>query len=511
MSYIGRMAVSAALGGVVLGLVVGADRACAQDIAAQPAYPLGETTAKPATKPTAVKPPAARSRHTVHARAIPAAQVMLPPARPATVGVAPSPPLPEIDRNADTNPNAVPPPPAPGADDPLANVPAANRAAVRAALLWSGGGDEAPDNSVLAAIKTYQKRNKAKVTGILSDAERDDLMAVANGHAARFGWTVVNDPATGIRIGVPLKFASQVHEAKHGTLWSARHGEVELETFRIKTGDALDKLFEARKQERGLKLESSYRHGNTFFVAGLLGLKQVATRAQLRDGELRGYTVRYDQAMEGIMLPVLPAIANAFAAFPAGAAPIAKLALPVDYGTGIVVSATGYIVTDRRYADDCAVVTIPGLGHAERVASDGGLALLRVYGQDNLKPAILADESAPARDVTVIGIPDPRTQNGGGNSTVVKAQLGSGHAVRLREPIPIAGFAGAPAFDGGGRVVGILHLRNAVLASAGPAAAPVELVPAAAIRSFLSGRKIALPAGNGAGKDAVVRVICVRP
>jgi hypothetical protein len=505
---------AAAFGGVVLGLVAGVHGACAQDIAAQPAYPLGETDARPVTKPAskpAAKPKPAAVHRVAHARVVPAVQVVLPPPRPTTVRVASAPPLPEVQRD-DVSRVAVAPA-STADDDPLANVPAAERAAVRAALLWSGGGDETPGDSLLAAIKAYQKRNKAKVTGILSDAEREDLIAAAKNHTARFGWTVVNDPATGVRIGVPLKFASQVHNAKDGTLWSARHGEVEIETFRIKTVESLSKLFETRKQERGLKLESSYQHGNTFFVAGLLGLKQVATRAQLRDGELRGYTVRYDQAMEGIMLPVLPAIANAFAAFPGGAAPIAKLSLPVDYGTGIVVSATGYIVTDRRYADDCAIVTIPGLGHAERVASDGGLALLRVYGHDNLRPAALSNDGAVARDVTVIGIPDPRTQNGGGNSTAIKARLGDGQAVRLREPIPLAGFAGAPAFDGRGHVAGVLHMRNAMLASAGPAAAPIEMVPAATIREFLGGRKIALPADGGAqaGKDAVVRIICVRP
>jgi hypothetical protein len=38
----------------------------------------------------------------------------------------------------------------------------------------------------------------------------------------------------------------------------------------------------------------------------------------------------------------------------------------------------------------------------------------------------------------------------------------------------------------------------------------VRFVPADAIRDFLAARKIALPDGDGAGKAAVVRVICVR-
>jgi hypothetical protein len=330
---------------------------------------------------------------------------------------------------------------------------------------------------------------------------------------AAFGWSVVVDPVTGIRLGIPGKLMPETSRAANGTRWSSRHGEFQLETFRIKTSESLATLFERQKSESARKIESSASRDDGFVLSGLQGLKQFAVRAQIKEGELRGYTLLYDQAMAGIMLPVLPAMAGAFAPFPDGAAPIASLSQPVAYGTGVIVSAQGHIITDRRFADGCDVIKIPGLGVAERMALDHrhGLALLRVYGKREVVSAGLAPEGAVPRELTLIGIPDPQTQDGGDRRTEIKAELTDGNALRLREPMPVAGLSGAAALDPQGRVLGIMQMRNAPLASAEPAAPPVRLVAAADIRDFLAANKVVPPSGAGGGKAAVVRVICVRP
>jgi hypothetical protein len=322
----------------------------------------------------------------------------------------------------------------------------------------------------------------------------------------------VVDPATGIRIGIPGKLASQTGQAANGTRWSSRHGDVVIETFRIKTTEKLSALFEREKKEPAIrKVDSSYARADSFFVSGLQGLKHFAVRAQLKDGELRGYTMLYDQAMAGIVLPVLSPMANAFAPFPDGSAPVATLSRPVAYGTGVIVSEHGYIVTDRRVADNCDVITIPGLGSAERIALDEphGLALLRVYGKHKLKAATLGPADPPSRELTLVGVPDPHTQNGGDRRATIKAQLADGNAIRLRDSIPLAGFSGAAALDPQGRVLGIMEMRNAQLASVQPSVPPLRLVPAPAIRGFLAAHHVA-PAQERGGEDAIVRVICVR-
>ena len=105
----------------------------------------------------------------------------------------------------------------------------------------------------------------------------------------------------------------------------------------------------------------------------------------------------FDQAMEGIVAPVTAAMASAFAPFPDSNAPIASLAKPVDYGTGLVVSSEGHIVTDRRIAENCNVIAVAGFGNAERVAVDraNALALLRVYGKRDLDGCCDAPDKTP--------------------------------------------------------------------------------------------------------------------
>ena len=42
----------------------------------------------------------------------------------------------------------------------------------------------------------------------------------------------------------------------------------------------------------------------------------------------------------------------------------------VEYGTGIIVSSAGHVVTDRQVIDGCQFITVAGLGSAEVLAED---------------------------------------------------------------------------------------------------------------------------------------------
>jgi hypothetical protein len=243
------------------------------------------------------------------------------------------------------------------------------------------------------------------------------------------------------------------------------------------------------------------------------GLKKFSVQAQLRDGEVRGFTMLYDQMMEGIVAPVVVAMASSFSPFPERSAPFAAPAKSVEYGTGLVVSALGDIVTDRKLTHGCQVIVAKGLGNAERVAEDpeSGLALLRVYGTRALSPLALPLGAAKPGDVTLVGMPDPKEQDGRKPVAEIKARLAEGVAIELREPVPMAGFSGAAALDGTGKVLGMIEMRNAVLASVAPAPPPVRLVSALTIRAFLEARNVApVSTQNADARAAIVRVICVR-
>jgi Trypsin-like peptidase domain len=368
---------------------------------------------------------------------------------------------------------------------------------------------------MLAAIKNFQKRHKTKITGELTPTERAELVAAAKVHEDEFGWNVVVDPATGIRIGLPTKLVPFARDAAHGTRWSSAHGEVQVETFRIKEPDLkLAALFEREKREPATrKIETSVLHDDNFFISGMQGLKLFSVRAKLRDGEVRGFTILYDQMMETIVAPVMVAMASAFSPFPERSAPYAALAKSVEYGNGLVVSVQGHIVTDLKLTQGCQVIVASGLGDADRVAEDhdNGLALLRVYGPRKISPLVLTHDPPKSGELTLVGIPEPKEQDGSRKLTEIKARLAGGSAIELRQPVPMAGFSGAAALDAQGQFVGMMEMGHAVLASIEAAAPPVRLIAAETIRGFLTAHNVeTAPAQTGDAKAAVVRIICVR-
>jgi S1-C subfamily serine protease len=413
----------------------------------------------------------------------------------------------------------APTPPGSARDTSLA---ASDRIAIQFDLAWTGDynglvNGEANDKTT-AAIKAFQRTRKFKETGVLNTQERALLAASAKAKQAQVGWTMVDDAVTGARLGIPTKHVQNKNQGKTGTRWSSAQGQVQVETFRIREpGTTLTSVYEQqRKEPSNRKLEVNFVRPEFFILSGMQNLKKFYVRAEAKEGEVRGMTVLYDQATEPIMDPVVVVMSSAFTPFPSiagvaqiGPAPKRK----VEYGTGIVVSATGHILTDRQVTDGCNVIVVAGYGDADRQAEDKttDLALLRVYGAPDLVPAVIAGDAPKGPDLTLIGIVDPQGQGGGSAISTVAVKL-KGEAV---EPSPQPGFSGGAALDGQGRVVGMVELKTAVVASVGATGTPPQaaVVPAPAIRAFLEEQKLA-PAAGRAGLDAakasVVRVICVR-
>ena len=474
-----------------------------------------------ATKSASIEPAPAKSEEakpapTETSASVPvASQVPVP--TPAPARPAPEPVKPAATKSAALAPAPAKPEVKKSEPDALADIPPAQRLKIRSALLWAGDypATAAEADPTQTAIKNFQKRNKGKVTGVLTPSERAELVAAAERREHEFGWSVVTDPATGIRIGLPTKLVPQARDAARGTRWSSAHGEVQVETFRIKDPKLkLSELFEREKKVPSTrKIENSVLHDDNFFISGMQGLKKFSVRAQLRDGEVRGFTMLFDQMMETIVAPVMVAMASAFSPFPERSAPFAALAKSVEYGNGLVVSAQGHIVTDRKLTEGCQVIVAAGLGDADRVADDeaSGMALLRVYGPRKLSPLMLPREAPAANDLTLIGIPDPKEQDGSRKLTEIKARLADGSAIELRQPVPMAGFSGAAALDAQGQFVGMMEMGHAMLASVEASAPPVRLISAETIRGFLAAHHVqTAPTQTGDAKASVVRIICVR-
>ena len=400
----------------------------------------------------------------------------------------------------------------------------AERLALQSDLAWVGEYNGAITGDVsdrmVNAIKEYQKAKGGKPTGVLNPQERSVLAETARRKQDGVGWKLVTDSVTGARLGIPLKLVPQQSGDANGTKWSSPTGTVQvLLTRRKEAGPTTAKLAELEKKDPpGRAVDYTVVKPDFFVLSGLQGLKKFYLRGTFKGDEVRIMTILYDQAMENIVEPVVIAMSSAFAPFPAqaGGPPPRKT---VDYGTGIVVSRDGAIVTDREVVDGCVAITIGGFTHADRVAEDKehGLALLRIYGADKLTPLDLAPGQAKTA-VELTGILDPQSQGGGAAASNVKAQIAQvgGSGDLALSPPPAGGFSGAPALDGDGHFAGLALLKPAVVA--GPAtavpAAQAVLVQAEIVGEFLKANGITAIGGSSDArtdaKASVVRVICVR-
>jgi len=398
----------------------------------------------------------------------------------------------------------------------------AERQAIQSDLAWVGQYNGAISGEVgermVAAIKEFQKERGGKPTGVLNPQERGALAETARRRQDNVGWKIVTDAGSGVRLGIPTKLVPQQSSDANGARWNSSTGTIQIQLARRKEANPTTaKIAEKEKKEpTGRAVDYTVVKPDFFVLSGLQGLKKFYVRGTFKGDEVRILTILYDQATENTVEPVVIAMSSAFNPFPSGA----QIAGPpprktVEYGTGIVVSDDGAILTDRQITDGCLSIAIAGFGNADRVAEDKDhdLALLRIYGARGLKPLGLGNGAAKT-NVELTGIADPQNQGGAAAASSVKAtatQVGSGNDLALAPP-PAVGFSGAAAFDADGKFAGIALLKPMVVAGP-PNAAPAAqatLASADTVREFLKANAVNAADGSSEAKASVVRVICVR-
>jgi hypothetical protein len=361
--------------------------------------------------------------------------------------------------------------------------------------------------------KTTVKGDNEREGAILATLERGSTGTPAS-FPDSIGWRLIEDPATGARLGLPEKLVPRVSASRIGGRWSSAQGQIQIETFRFAEA-ALPALFDDEKKAAHRQIEASVLKPDLFVMSGVQGLKNFWMRAEARGSEVRGITVLYDQATEGTMERIALSMVGAYIGFPdLSVPPPPGLRRAVEYGSAIVVTRDGDLVTSARLTDQCRSLSVPSLGHAERIAADSAndLALIRLYGARNLVPiALTGDGGSRGGDLRLVGVDDPLVQKQQGAMTSLPARL-SGVDV---EPAPALGFAGAAAVDMRGVFVGMVDFKPAIVAANDGSAhtAAAMLVPVGAIGAFLKAHNVSPAIAANASAEAeqsVVRVICVR-
>ncbi|GLR94454.1 peptidoglycan-binding protein [Bradyrhizobium liaoningense] len=395
----------------------------------------------------------------------------------------------------------------------------AERLSLQSDLAWVGQYNGAITGDVsermVNAIKEYQKAKGGKPTGVLNPQERAALAEAARKKQDGVGWKIVTEPTSGARLGIPGKLVPQQASDANGSKWTSPTGTVQvLFSRRKEVNPTSAKLADLEKEPSGRKVDYTVVKPDFFVLPGLQGLKKFYVRGTFKGDEVRTMTILYDQATENTVEPVVIAMSSAFNAFPSGPQAGPPPRKTVEYGTGIVVSDDGAIVTDRLVTDGCLAITIAGHGSADRLAEDKehDLALLHIYGARGLKPLSLAGGAAKA-NVDIVGIAEPQSQGGATGVSSVKAALAAvTQSASALSPPPAIGFSGSPAIDADGKFAGMALLKPAMVA--GPAtlvpASQALMVSAEAVRGFLTANGVTANGTSTDAKAAVVRVICVR-
>ena len=384
---------------------------------------------------------------------------------------------------------------------------AANKPAAPAVQSGQTVSQRAQNLSRNKAAKSAPKGDNELQGAILAALERGSD-AVPN-FSDSVGWRLIEDAATGARVGLPEKLVPRASATRIGSRWSSAQGQIQVETFRLPEA-ALPAFFEDEKKAARRQVEASVVKPDLFVMSGVQGLKNFFMRAEARGSEVRGMTVLYDQATEGTMERIALAMVAAYTAFPdLGAPPPPGLRRPVEYGTAIAVTKDGDLVASARLTDQCRSISIPGFGHAERIAADNvsDLALIRLYGAHNLTPVALTGDGGQSGDLHLVGVAAPLAQNGEGAVSSLSAQI-KGSDI---EPAPPPGFAGAAAVDARGGFVGMLDLKPPT-PNASSARETAPLVAADSIRAFLQAHGVspAMTAAPPGAEQSVIRIICVR-
>jgi len=353
----------------------------------------------------------------------------------------------------------------------------ADRKTAQEALGWlgfyNGVDDGAFGKRTVEALSAYQRSLDGQGDGIITAKALAALKAGAAKAKAAIGFRLIDDAATGVRIGAPLKLLEKRGGGPATASLLSKDGTVGL--YLKETKGELAALYKALSVDAGpRKVTYKYLKPGAFFVtAGEEGDDKFYRRYAASDDKLRGFAFVYPKRRAKALDPVALAIANTFDPFPAAAPTPTPTPEPPRLMATALVVAPGVAVTALD-ATACKAPSIagkparwlPGAGPLARLGGD--------FGAGASAPPLAPIEGELVALSLRGGAPRPVLA-----VSLARAAPGAGGKV-------IGAFApaasGAPLFDRQGRLAGFVARVEASPQRAGVAlAAPHAIIPAAAL------------------------------
>lgn len=391
--------------------------------------------------------------------------------------------------------------------------PASERETIQTGLVWTGDYAGAVDGTfgrmTFEALRAFQTRHDFAADGVPSEPALALLAKIAEEKRAAVGFRLVDDPATGVRLGLPTKLLGKPAKAEGGTRWVSKDGRIDYRTYAVPKQD-LATLYERLKKEGpGHKVGYAVLRADWFVIADTVGAKRGYQRFERVGDGVRGFIVYSDPAVGPTFDRVVIASAATFAAEPGKAPPVETLpapkpteaatppAKPAEPPAPAVATfaATGLLVAPGR-----AVVVAAAVDGCRALSVSGKPAT--VAGLDDAKSLALlswADAAAvaPVRLAEVLprpGEPETVVARGVAGTT---ASAGIATEAGVRAALQRGGLS-APVIDGSGRLVGLVASppdETRAFAGVVPAT-DYRLVPGAALAAFVG------TAGGGIATDA---------
>jgi peptidoglycan hydrolase-like protein with peptidoglycan-binding domain len=415
------------------------------------------------------------------------------------------------------------------------------RQAIQDALVWSGDLNGTPDGTfgprTYESIRAFQTRAKLPPNGILDNTARAGLLRAAERARSEAAFKIVSDAATGISIGIPERvLPKRDANPRGGTRWQSADGKITLDTRVIPPGETdLATLYERNLaiQTPGRQVTYKVLRPDFYVISGETAGGKFFTRFASGPDGIRGFSISYDKTATDFDRHVI-AIANSFVPFPGAAqaqtaavatpAPAAAVPRPVPapprpavkpvlVATGLVV-APGQALTGSAI-DGCPEIRVAGAKAQIARTDASGLRLLSYAGAAKAA-ALTRRPAAPDGEIQVVAL---TVATNFGSATPVAASGTIDGAMRLTAALQ-GGIAGAPVFDQGGALLGIVATAPSSPRQVAGVVPPMTygIVPAADI-ARVAGREIvtreagaedggaALAAGVA---EALVAVECVR-
>lgn len=353
------------------------------------------------------------------------------------------------------------------------------------ALQWEGFYNAAIDGSfgrgTRASMSAWQEANNHEATGVLTTAQRAQLIGSYNEVLASIGMASHTDATAGITLDIPAALVTRAREDYPFVQFDAKDdsGVRLLLISQAGTQATLHGLYDIMQTLEIVPTEGARnKAANSFTLTGQNSEFISHTEARFANGEVKGFTLVWPLNDERRRQRVLTAMQDSFTPITGTTLPLSnpgedqsidllaglEIRKPSLSRSGFFISDNGTVLTTSEVVNQCSEITLNHDTIAEVLFSDDTLGVAALRPVSAISPAAVAglrDGAARIQsDVIVAGYPFegvlPAATLTWGRLEDIRGLNGEENLQRLAmlaEP----GDAGGPVFDASGAVIGLLN------------------------------------------------------